>query len=378
MGGYRFIIFLSIVIAVYSSVNTYIYFRLKSALAPAAGYLWLYRAVMLSLILAYPVGRIVRSICYCRIENVLIHIGSWWLGAMYYFFLILLIMDVFKLIDHFLKLSYKAGFKNFFASRIPGIAVVVIVACLVLYGFINALNLRINEIKVDKNNPLSRLNMRAVMFSDFHLGILVHEKKLANLVEKVNSLEPDIVFVLGDLLDENAEKLRDLAGMLRTIKSRYGVYGVTGNHEYYVGQKASLEFMKLAGIRVLQNEVITIDDKLNLIGLNDITSQRFGDDPPDLKGLVTEKKEGLPTILLKHQPLDLKTYAQNGIDLILCGHVHGGQIFPNRFLTELIFSIPGKDFKIGDTKVYVSDGAGTWGPPMRIGADPEIVKIELK
>ncbi len=373
-----FIIFLTTVLSIYTVVNIYIYTAAKRALFIRGTASKIFFCVFIVLFLSYPLGRIFH-VYKVFIEKFFINLGSWWLGAMFYLFIFIMLIDVFRLI------AVKTGFlPDFFirnkelTGRVIALAVITIVVCSIIYGFFNAKTIRVTELKIGHENPLSNINIRAVMISDAHLGTIINSTRFYDIKNKINELNPDIVFIVGDLLDENAERLGDFIDDLKEIRSRLGVYGVLGNHEFYAGLESSIEFFKQSGIRLLRNEVVNVEKKFNLIGIDDRTAKRWNLNIPDLSEVVKKADKKLPTILLSHQPVNIDKAAETGINLMLSGHVHGGQLYPVRHITNWIFGLKRRIFKVNDMQVFVSDGVGTWGPPFRIGSVSEIVRIELR
>ncbi len=222
--------------------------------------------------------------------------------------------------------------------------------------------------------------LRIVQISDLHIGHNIHEDYVAAVVARVNELAPDIVAITGDLVDGGVDALRDHVAPIGDLRARFGVFFVTGNHEYYSGAKAWVAHLASIGIRVLQNERVAIegpDGGFDLAGVCDVSSGRYGighEHDPD--GALAGRDPAREVVLLAHQPKSLRDAARLDVGLQLSGHTHGGQIFPlGYFLFDQPF-IAGLH-RQGDTQIYVSRGAGYWGPPMRIGAPPEVALIEL-
>jgi hypothetical protein len=247
-------------------------------------------------------------------------------------------------------------------------------------GYHSARNAKITRIDI----PLEKLSpehnaLNIVQISDVHLGAIIHKERLIEIVNKVNSLAPDLVLITGDLVDENVAKLEDMVEPLSRIKSRLGVFAVTGNHEFYAGVDEAVQFMEQAGVCVLRNRYVTIDSILNLVGVDDITGQQqSGTKNPPLEVIMRGMDKSLPTILMNHTPVNLKEAEAAGIDLQLSGHTHKGQLFPFNLITKLVYTVDSGYARIGKMQIYVSNGVGTWGPPIRVGAPPEITQIKLK
>lgn len=235
--------------------------------------------------------------------------------------------------------------------------------------------------------PLTRLpqsldRFRMVQISDLHVGPTIGKDYVRTVVERSNALEPHAVVITGDLVDGSVELLGDAVDELKNLRARYGVYFVTGNHEYYSGVEEWMERLKSIGIRVLRNERVTIGDGnecFDLAGVDDWTASQFGGDHGhDLKKALRDRNEKRELVLLAHQPKAIYEAAAAGVGLQLSGHTHGGQIVPFNFLVRLAQPyIAGLD-KHERTFIYVSRGTGYWGPPMRLGAPSELTHIELR
>ncbi len=375
------IIFLTIVLGVYFGGNFYIYKRAIQAFSFGGTFLFLFKTFFFLLILAFPIGRLMDRFYRCEASYYITLIGSFWLGAMLYFFLILVFIDLLRAINHYFNLFPQfIRYNAVISGRILSICVFVLVSAILISGYQSARNIQITQIDI----PLEKLSpqhnaLSIVQISDVHLGTIINKERLIEIVDKVNVLDPDLVLITGDLVDENVAKLEDMVEPLSRIKSRLGVFAVTGNHEFYAGVDEAVRFMEQAGVRVLRNRYVTIDSILNLVGVDDITGERqFGIKNPPLEVIMTGMDKSLPTILMNHTPVNLKNAEAAGIDLQLSGHTHKGQLFPLNFITDLVYTVHSGYARIGRMQVYVSNGVGTWGPPIRVGAPPEIVQIKLK
>lgn len=233
--------------------------------------------------------------------------------------------------------------------------------------------------------PLARLDRRAdglriAVVADLHVGPLYGSAQVEQVVEVVNGLDADLVTVVGDMVSAQVGAVRTSALPLRQMRSRYGSYFVTGNHEYYTGHEEWIEAAEELGLRVLRNERLEIvhgGGAIDLAGVNDREGSRF-DDPPDYEAALGDRDQSRPVVLLAHQPVQVHEAAAYGVDLQLSGHTHGGQIFPFHGLVRLDQPVVSGQAEIDGTLVYVTNGAGFWGPPMRVGADPDVTLVELR
>ncbi|MGY1634444.1 metallophosphoesterase [Geodermatophilus sp. SYSU D01186] len=225
--------------------------------------------------------------------------------------------------------------------------------------------------------------LRIVTFSDGHLSTTYGGRRFERVVEMVNAQRPDVVAIVGDLVDGEVEDLREDVAPLADLVSDQGVYFVTGNHEYFVDTSAWLRHLPTLGVQVLRNERVAIGHggaSFDLAGIDDRTADRSGlpGHRADLDAALDGRDDGTPVVLLAHQPVMVEQARAAGVDLQLSGHTHGGQLWPFDAAIRLDQPAVQGRSRVGDTQLYVTPGVGFWGPPMRIGARPEISVIELK
>jgi len=268
------------------------------------------------------------------------------------------------------------------------------------YGVWNALQPRIKNITVTiKNLPPQWQNKTIVQLSDIHLGHVHGQRFLDSIISKVNAVNPEIIFITGDLFDGMDASFLELAKPLNKIRAPRGVFFVTGNHETYVGLKRALHVLNQTHIQVLNNAIVHVDG-LEIIGIG-YPGIRQKSEIQGLDELKQQSSKPAPRILLFHTPTSIRpkdedefgqhfsTYwipdtsfefhRELGINLQLSGHSHAGQIVPFGLLTKLIYK--GFDYGLrrqGDFSIYTTSGVGTWGPPMRTGNSPEIVAIRVR
>ncbi len=236
------------------------------------------------------------------------------------------------------------------------------------------------EISISKkSSKLSELNIVAA--SDFHLTPVNDGKLLKKIVKQINDLKPDIVLLPGDIIDDKVSilKERNICDELKNLKSKYGVYASTGNHEYINGVEESVNFLRELNINVLRDSVKNIDNDFYVIGREDREIDRFSSKHRlKLDEILRDVNNDIPKILLDHTPFKLQEAEENKIDLQLSGHTHHGQFFPGNLITKMIYEVSWGYLKKNQTHYYVSCGVGTWGPPVRIGSVSEIVNIKIK
>ncbi|MDE2021789.1 MAG: metallophosphoesterase [Patescibacteria group bacterium] len=256
-----------------------------------------------------------------------------------------------------------------------GIFLIAVALAVSIYGFLHMRKIFVKEVHVTLPNlPQAWKGRRAVWVSDIHLGQLYDPAYGERVVKIVNSIPHDIVFIGGDLYDgTGAPDIEELAGPFGKCTAPLGTYFITGNHEEFGDNSRFLKAVRGVGIRALIDEKIEIDG-LQIVGVDWAHARRrdaFGD---ILSRLSLERAK--PTILLKHEPRDLDVAEAAGVSLTISGHTHDGQMWPFMYISRLVhkgFSYGLKSLK--NMQVYVSSGTGTWGPPMRVGTDSEIVVI---
>ena len=305
-----------------------------------------------------------------RASTVLAWIGFGWMGWVFLFFWIALALTLVSVMAGALPSpaqAYSETLGSFLLAALLALAMSV-------YGFIDARRVRVERVRLASPKlSAAKAVFRLALISDVHLGTLVGARRLRRLIERLQQLDADVVVSAGDLVDGSEHRLRELAPMFGSLQPRHGKYAVTGNHEYYAGLAHSLQFHRLAGFRVLQGEASHITDEISIAGVDDPTGRTNPDERVPLAALAHERFR----ILLKHQPI-LRPDAEGLFDLQLSGHVHKGQIFPFGLLVRLAYPV-----RTGLTRLarggwlYVSRGTGTWGPPMRVAASPEITLIEI-
>jgi predicted MPP superfamily phosphohydrolase len=262
-------------------------------------------------------------------------------------------------------------------SRSIGIASFGAAAALSVWGLVNASWVRVKKISVRLPNlPEAWRGRTAVLVSDLHLGHVRHGRSSHRLVRKIGALKPDVVFLAGDFFDGTQIDAREVAAPWKYLRPPLGVYFVAGNHELFRGEAVYLEALRLAGIRVLQNE--KVDAKgLQIIGVPYHHATHAEHFRSVLAKLAIDPEKA--SILLTHAPDRPAIAAEAGIGLQLSGHTHLGQFFPFTRITRRIY----RQFtyglsKFAETQFYTSSGAGTWGPPLRIGSQSEIVQITFE
>jgi len=372
--------FFGIVFTLYCLINYYI-IRRGLSVVPAE-HKTLFLVVSIFLVLSYIAGRFIERAFPSIISTVFIWIGSFWIAFMFYFFLSLIVIDLLRLINHFVPFFPEIFSRNpEKAKRFTALVIILFVFITVAGGYINTKMIAVQNHRVTiKKSAGSLKSLNIVMASDIHLGTILGSSFLEKVVDKINALNPDIVLLPGDIIDEDiGPVLRDNMGrILEKIKSKYGVYAVTGNHEYIGGVTEAFSYLTAHGIKMLRDSVVKINNDFYVIGREDRSIRQFANKQrKDLKELLRSVDTSLPLILMDHQPFGLNDAFENGIDLQLSGHTHNGQLWPVNFVISKIYELGWGYIIRGNTHYYVSCGVGGWGPPIRTGSRPEIVNIKL-
>jgi len=332
------------------------------------------------LALSFPLSRLIIHYLPQNLGKIIIYASSYWLAAMYYLILILIISDLTRLIVHRSEIL-PASLKGHY--HIVILSVLALVALLLVYGTWNALHPVVRNYEVTLHKKSSTLDsMRVVVVSDIHLGWIVGIDRLQQMTVLINSLQPDLILLPGDIIDEGVDLAteREMPEVLQTLQPRLGTFAAMGNHEYISGNaETTIDFLKRAGITVLRDQAVEITNGFYLIGRDDAARHRFyGAERLELSEIMADlDKNKLPIILLDHEPSNLDISETAGVELQLSGHTHRGQMFPNNYITAAIFEQDWGYLRKNSLQVIVSCGFGTWGPPIRIGNRPEILNIEV-
>ncbi|HEX9051653.1 MAG TPA: metallophosphoesterase [Anaeromyxobacter sp.] len=233
--------------------------------------------------------------------------------------------------------------------------------------------------------PPALSGLSIAQITDLHVGPMIREREVRRIVEQTNALRPDVVAVTGDLVDGSVAELGPAVASLSRLQARYGVYFVTGNHEYYSGVTPWIAELRRLGLRVLRNERVSVGDagaSLDLAGVDDWSAARFGNGHGwRLADALAGREPDRSLVLLAHQPRGVAEAVRSGVELQVSGHTHGGQIFPFSLIVGAVYPYLAGLYHHAEGaasgQIFVSRGAGYWGPPLRLGSPPEIAKIVL-
>ncbi len=375
------IVFLAVVLSVYGLINFYILKRQWQATAGLGeARPWLFY-FSLFLALAYPLSRFAERRLPGGFIEFFDRVGSVYLAAMLYAFLLILVVDILRLVNAFFPFFPKAIANNPQKAGLVAFAVILgAVLFITAGGVVNAIHPRVRVLSIVIDKPAGNLQeLRIVLASDFHLGTTNRNAWLEKVVTKMNALGPDLIVLPGDIVDMYVPRagVEQMIKTLQKLAAPLGVFSVTGNHEYYGGLEKNLEYLRRAGARVFQDEALKIKGSFYLIGRKDRTALSFGQERKSLKEILNGVDRNLPLILLDHQPYRLAEAEEAGIDLQLSGHTHAGQLFPLNLINKAVWEQYWGYLRKGTTQYYVSCGVGTWGPPVRTGSRPEIIVVNL-
>lgn len=374
------IIFFGIVFTLYGLINYYI---IRRALVVVPNeYKTLFLVIAIFVVVSYIAGRLIENIWISPVSISLVWIGSFWIAFMFYSFFLLVILDLLRIFNHFAH--FFPAFINVNpekAKRITALVVIILTSVTVIGGYINTKMIVTKKYNIKINKPAGKLrSLNLAIASDLHLGVINSYSFMYDVSEKLNELKPDIILLAGDIIDEDLAPVvkYDVGEHLRRMKAKYGIYAITGNHEYIGGAEPAVKYLTSHGITVLRDESIKIDSSFYLIGREDLAIRQFAQKGrKELAEILEGVDKNLPIILMDHQPFKLEQARQNGVDLQVSGHTHYGQMWPANYIVEKIYEIAWGYKVIDNTHYYVSCGVGGWGPPIRTGSRPEIINIRL-
>lgn len=362
-----------ILIILYFLVNLYVFshfwyiriYRLNNAI---------FKIVFIAFVLMLPFHLMLSrytGITFIPIE----YVGYFYLVIMFYSALYLLVMDLFKFVLNILRMS-NFFIRNYGLFLNAGLVLAIITT---IGGYYLGTRLNIVEYSVDiasENHTVDK--MTVAVFSDLHLSAISSADSVKKIAELVNSHNVDLVLIPGDIVDAPVSGLRrDFAADFRTVRSRYGVYAVTGNSECQESIGVIREFCRRSGIVLLEDASTVIGGCLVLVGRNDrnYAADREGRKP--LFAIMENVEKGLPVVMMDHTPFNIEQASENGISLQISGHTHNGQLFPLQFLAGMIYPLNRGHRRVGTTDIIVTSGVGFYGPPVRTSSPPEVVFITL-
>lgn len=365
----RILTFLLVVLSVWTSMHLYVASRLWNlpARAPVSWHVGLAVAGVV-LWVSFPLAQWL-SRSYGRIAIPLDIAASIWVGVLFLLLVCLLAADVAT------GFGWLAPWWR--TARLLALVAAASLSVVALVQGLRAPEVREHVVQVAGLRP-EHDGLRIVQLSDLHVGPVLRSRWVARRVAQVEALAPDLVVVTGDLVDQDGALAEPLVPELRRLRARLGVWGVLGNHEYYAGLDRSLAVFEAAGIGLLRDSSTVLAPGLVVAGVDDLSARRqFGVDGRPVDSTLAHRPPGA-TIFLSHSPWEVERAAELGVDLMLSGHTHAGQIWPFIHVVRMAYPFVVGRFGVGAMTLIVSRGTGFWGPPMRLFQRAEITAITLR
>lgn len=362
----------------YGALHLYTFLRLRSAFGFRASSGAALALFMVFMLLAPVTVRLLEGQGLDLPARLVSLIGYTWMGLIFLFSCLSVLVDILRFAASVLARLGRVKAAPI-GVRSSVVICLIIAAALFAWGYVSALGIAPRRVViVSPKIPQELGKFRIVQISDVHVGLIVRSGRLNRIARVIREADPDLIVSTGDLVDGQLDRISGLAEILRESSPRYGKFAVTGNHEFYAGLSPSLDFTSRCGFTVLRGESVTIRGAITIAGFDDPAGSRHGSIPgPAEEKLLRALPRDDFILVLKHRP-EIKQESLGLFDLQLSGHTHGGQIFPFGLLVGLFFSHTSGMHDLGNgSSLYVSRGTGTWGPPARLFAPPEITVIDL-
>ncbi len=365
---------------IYGGAHLYAFLRARQAFAltpPGSSVLALF---FLFMVLAPLLVRVAERHGLERIAQALAYTGYVWMAVLFLFFASSIAVDCYRLLVSSAGLLFRHDLNRLLPSSwwlFVGPGLFALLAT--FYGYFEARDIRSERLVLPTRKLPAGARFTIAQLSDVHVGLIIRRERLARMAAVVEKAAPDIIVSTGDLVDGQLDGISELASVFRQLNPRYGKFAVTGNHEHYAGLPQALAFTSSCGFRILRGEAAAVTDWLTIAGVDDYAGhgRQNGVVPAKEAQLLGGLDKDRFTILLKHRPI-VATTSRGAFDLQLSGHVHKGQLFPFNLLTYLSYPVrAGLNRLPEDSLLYVNRGTGTWGPPIRFLAPPEVTIIEL-
>jgi len=373
-------LFITVFLTLYGLLHLYAFLKVQRAFVLSRGSCLAMACFMLLMLLCPVFLRGIERYGMNTLSKTLAMAGFVWMGFLFLFVFGAVVMDLYRwiltLITHVLQGKFNPWVPS---PRMVFFTALTLSILLTVYGYLEAMTIRPEQITIQTPKiPKALGRLRIVQVSDIHLGWLVGEKRLEKILSKVREAKPDILVSTGDLVDGQMDNCSGLARMFLDIRAPYGKFAIVGNHEFYAGLDRSVRFTQEAGFEILRGTGVDIGGMIYVAGVDDKAGHRYGlvEGDSEEKLLASVPVDRF-TLLLKHRPY-VNSHRCRGFDLQLSGHTHGGQIFPFSLIIDLIYPVDQGMARLeGGGYLYVSRGSGTWGPPLRVLAPPEITIIDL-
>ena len=374
------VFFVTIILLVYGGANVYIarrlyqWFNLLFQNINSTIYACIFIVIALSIVLGF-------SPVHSGVKKVINWISAYWMGIFVYLLIFCLAADCVVLLGSLVKIIPKPIPPSVIFFR--GLSMLLLTIGVVSYSIYNANQIKLVNYDVSIKDKKLSDDIKIVLISDLHLGAVNSENNLEKIVRGVNSLEPDIVCIAGDIFNGDLSAISNPSKAMRTfleIETKNGVYASLGNHDGGSAYDDMVRFLSQSNIKLLNDECEIIEGRVLLIGRMDRSPiGGFGNAMrADIAGILSVAEPDMPIVVMDHNPARINQYGPE-TDLILSGHTHRGQLFPGRLITHAMFDVDYGYRQKGANSpgIVVTSGAGTWGPPMRVGSSNEIVCITL-
>ena len=368
-----FAIFITVVITVYSLLNYYFIHKHKNILTLKTTPVLILRLLLVTIILTPIATGIFSRYDQPSIAAITGFAGYSWLAFLGLF------LGVHGLFDISLYIAERNGMRPSEGhTRFISTTAIVVCVLILIYGFFEARNIDVRTIVIKTEKLIPGEKVRIMQISDVHFSPMIGKEMAQKIKQIADERKPDLMVSTGDLLDPGIKERDEIVSLLQQIKLSLGKIAIMGNHEFYSTEVYSETFIADAGFTLLRNQSVKIGNNLIVSGVDDPAIRRVKDaSVPPIHAYLTPKTKDRYTVLLKHQPR-IEENSERYFDLQLSGHTHGGQIFPFNYFVRLVFPYMYGRYDLSDDAVlYVNRGAGTWGPPFRFLAQPEVAIIDL-
>lgn len=365
--------FLLIFIVAYSLMNGYVLGKARAFLLDGPFSRILLLCFLVLMVFAPMGARLCERGGHPGLAHLLAFVGYPWMGFVFLAFWVFLLTDVVSLAAKYTHLA-PALHNPLLKTRAAAAVIFGFVALVFLYGFVEARSIRTERVTIATSKlPPGMNRLRIAQISDIHLGLMVGEARLKDILQTVASEKPDLVVATGDVVDGDILDREEIFGQFQALQPPLGKFAVTGNHEVYTGIGQSFEALNKAGFRILEGETAEAGGVITVVGVDDPARGIRVDEAALLESLP----KGRFVLLLKHRP-EVLDESQGLFDLQLSGHTHRGQIFPFRFFTGMSYPMQDGLYHLKNgSKLYTSRGSGTWGPPVRVLSPPEVTVVDL-
>lgn len=372
-------LFLLTFFLIYGSVHGYFLLRAWQGLALGRSGVTLLALWLVAMVIAPLAVRLLERDGHERIAQACAYVGYVWMGFLFLFLSLMLLLDLVRLSHYLASFFVRVPAVALFAPRPLFLFCCLSAALIAGYGWFEAQAVRTEQVVLPTAKlPAGATRVRIALISDLHVGLIVRDERVSRVVEAIRRAAPDMVVATGDIVDGHVSHVDGVSEMFRGLTPPLGMFAVYGNHEYYAGFGQATNFLQRSGFRLLRGEQSEVDQFLTVVGVDDpVASQRGEFRPEDESRLLQAVPSNRFVLLLKHRPV-VAAASQGRFDLQLSGHVHKGQVFPFNLLTWLHFPVRAGLTRLAEGGwLYISRGSGTWGPPIRVLAPPEVTIIDL-